>query len=242
VLERDDEFFFGRALVGLGRELRITERCLTDDLSRGPDAVFEDLQSLDIIRAFVRERRDKDIGSPLTGLTTQVPVGVLRHGHDHRGATWFDEDHDVVWLMAYRLHRSGKPDDFFPWVQDLDAREELFPTEADYEQLERDRADRFTKAILIECPQILKAAREAPDTEIARELGGEYAIAVTVEVADDLEAITIAFDLRTLQVVEHMPAILAALAPDPEGWEVVGRMPKRALRDTEQAFQYTGRS
>lgn len=142
--------------------------------------------------------------------------------------------------MAYRRHRSGEPDDFFPWVQELDKRGELFPGKADYEQLEHDRAERFAKAILIECPQVLKVARASPDTEIKRELGGEYAIAVTVEVADDLEAITIAFDLRTLQVVEHIPAILAALAPDAEGWEEVGRMPKRVLLDTEWAFQYTG--
>lgn len=239
MLARDAEFFHGRALVGLGRELRITERCLKEDLQRSSDARFEDLQGHDIVRAFVRERRDKGIGRPLTGLTTRLPVGVLSHGHDHRGATWFDEEAGVVWLMAYRRHRSGKPDDFFPWVQDLDSREELFPTEADYEQLEVDKAERFVKTVLIECPQILKAARATPEVEVNRELGGEYAIAVTVEVADDLQSITIAFDLRTLRIPEHKLAILAAFAPDPEGWEEVGAMPNRALLNTEQAYQYT---
>ena len=49
------------------------------------------------------------------------------------------------------------------------------------EQLELDRAERFTEAILVECPQVLKAAREAPETEIEADLGGGYEIAVTVE-------------------------------------------------------------
>lgn len=143
--------------------------------------------------------------------------------------------------MAYRLHRSGQPDDFFPWVQELDSKEGLFPTEADYEQLEIDKADRFAKTILIECPQLLKAARATPEVEVNWELGGEYTIGVTVEVADDLESMTVAFDLGTLRIPQHKWAILAAIAPDPDGWEEVGAMPNRALRATEQAYQYTSR-
>lgn len=241
MLAQEDEFFHGRFLVGPNRELRITERCLTEDLRRGPDAHLEDIQNHEIIRALVRERRDKDIGRPLTGLTTQLPVGVLAHGHDHRGATWFDEQHGVVWLMAYRLHRSGQPDDFFPLVQELDAQDQLFPTETDYERLELDRADRFVKSVLIESQQLLKAGRATPEVEVSRELGGAYAVAVTVEVADDLESITVAFDLRTLRIPEHKLAILAALVPA-GGWVEVDRMPSRALEHTEQAYQFTGPS
>jgi hypothetical protein len=141
VLAQQDEFFHGRSLVGPGRELRVAERCLTEDLGCRPDTGLEDIQNHEIVRALVRERRGKDIGRPLTGLVTQLPAGVLAHGHDHRGATWFDEQHDVVWLMAYRRHRSGEPDDFFPWVQTLDSQEQLFPTDTDYERLELERAD-----------------------------------------------------------------------------------------------------
>ncbi|MGI8727755.1 MAG: hypothetical protein ACR2K6_08790 [Solirubrobacterales bacterium] len=241
MLAKEDEFFHGRSLVCPGRELRITGRCLTVDLGRHAEASLEDIQGHDIVRALPRERRDKDIGRLLTGLVTSLPVGVLAHGHDHRGATWFDEDHGVVWLLAYRLHRSGQPDDFFPWAQQLDADEELFPTAADYERLELERAERFVKSVLIESQLLLKEARANREVEVSRALGGAYAVGVAVEVADDLESITVAFDLTTLRVPEHKAAILAVLAPTPD-WVEVDKMPIRGLRHTEQAYQYTSSS
>lgn len=241
MLAQEDEFFHGRSLVCPSRELRITGRCLVEDLGREPEVRLEDIQGHEIIRALARERRHKDIGRPLTGLTTSLPVGVLAHGHDHRGATWFDEGHGVVWLLAYRLHRSGQPDDFFPWAQELDKDEDLFPTEADYERLERERADRFVKSILIDSQRLLKKARATPEVEVNCALGGAYGVGVAVEVADDLESITVAFDLVTLRVPEHIAAILAALVPEPD-WVEVDAMPNRDLRYTEQAYQYTSSS
>jgi hypothetical protein len=47
----------------------------------------------------------------------------------------------------------------------------------------------------------------------------------------------VAFDLRSVGVQEHIPAILAALEADAE-WEFADRMPSRPLAHYEQAFSH----
>jgi hypothetical protein len=150
-------------------ELRVTERCLTEDLQERPRDdgeseprfKFEDLARHEIIKGFVAERCDKTISTrQVAPLTCGKPVWVLARGNDHRGATWYDEGNHVVWLLAAGKHRSGQADDFFPYCRGVDEDGRLLPTVGDYELLEIDRGYRFASAIRIEAPLVLRQARD----------------------------------------------------------------------------------
>lgn len=218
-------------------ELRVTERCLRDDLGQDPDAAFETYRELEIIRAFTSKRFDRTENTrEVSPLTCGRTVWVLARGHDHRGGTWFDEVERVVWLLAYGLHRSGAPDDFFPHCKDLDARGLLLPTGADYERLFRDRDQRFAWSITIEAPMLLKKARESGAEERAM-LGGAYGACIAVEAEPGIEATTIAFAAETMPF-EYVPIILAAFHGEVSEWEQAAEMPSRALRPDEIAFRH----
>jgi hypothetical protein len=214
-------------------DLRITERCLRDDLGRDAETAFADLVNLDIVKALVRERRFKTFGGrQVRPLTCGCEVWVVAHGNDHRGATWYDEANRVVWLLAYRLHRSGEDDDFFPYCKEIDAAGELMPTVADVTRLIRERDRWFVYALAIEAPRLLlKAQEDGPQRAV---IGGRYGVEVEVEVADDLQGITIAFDATTVPP-GLWQVILAAFHPDTD-WTQVTAMPSRALEQTEIAW------
>lgn len=218
-------------------ELRVTERCLRDDLGLDPGAEFESFLDIEIIRAFTDKRSDRTEDTrEVSPLTCGRPVWVLARGHDHRGGTWFDEQERVLWLLAYRRHRSGQPDDFFPYCKDLDARGLLLPTESDYERLFRDRDHRFAWSITIEAPVLLKQARESGQEERAM-LGGAYGACIAVEAEPGIEATTIAFAAETMPF-EYVALILAAFHGDVSEWEQAAEMPSRALRPDEIAFRH----
>lgn len=218
-------------------ELRVTERCLTDDLGQDPDADFERYRNLEIIRAFTDKRFERTENTrQVAPLTCGRTVWVLARGHDHRGGTWFDEDERVVWLLAYGRHRSGHEYDFFPYCKDLDARGLLLPTARDYERLVRDRDQRFAWSIAIEAPILLKKARESGVEERAM-LGGEHGACIAVEAEPEIEATTIAFAAETMPF-DYVPLILAAFHGDVAGWETAGEMPSRALHSDEIAFRH----
>jgi len=237
------EYFFGTALVLPDRELRITRRCLAEDLETGADGTFEGVASHPIVKAFARERRDKFAGSGLVEpLDSGRVVSVLRHQHEHRGGTWRDESHeDVIWLVAYGRHESGMPGDFFPYCKGLDHASVLLPTEEDYEALYRDRDLRLARMLTVDPPLLLKRARESGKEERAQ-VGGRFGTSVAVEIADDLEAISVAFDTRAENFYRTLPVILAAFVPTAsfEDWDDLERMPKRDLHDYEIGFSYTG--
>lgn len=110
-------------------ELRVTARCLDEDLNAAPDASFEAISGLEIVKAFVKGRSTQSTSSrQVSPLTCGRDVWRLAYGHDHRGATLHDPEGEVIWLVAYGRHRSGQKDDFFPKCKALDAEERLLPT------------------------------------------------------------------------------------------------------------------
>src|SRR4051794_4167251 len=120
--------FVGAAYICEEWELRVTRRCLTEDLGRATDTTLEAIQDVEIVKAFIKKRSDRtDDRSQITPLTCGEDVWVLARGNDHRAATWYDEHEQVVWLLAYGLHRSGETDDFFPYCKGIDADDRLLP-------------------------------------------------------------------------------------------------------------------
>src|SRR4051794_6987639 len=115
--------------ISVDWELRITRRCLEDDLGADADRAFDDSLARDVIvKAFKREHEFKAEGAKqVSPLSSGDTVWRLAHQHDHRGAAWYDEANAVIWLCGYRLHQSGAPDDAFPYFKDLDANGLLLP-------------------------------------------------------------------------------------------------------------------
>jgi hypothetical protein len=65
---------------------------------------LEDLLGVEIVKAFIARRRERhDNTREVTPLTSEKTVWRLARGHDHRGATWYDQDEKVIWLLAYEV-------------------------------------------------------------------------------------------------------------------------------------------
>ncbi len=194
--------------------------------------MFADSRAHPIVRAFENQRAANPVGTrtvgPAAGDLTVYRLGL---GNDHRGATWHDQGERVVWLCAYRLHRSGEEDDAFPYFHELIAAGVLLPTEDDYAALFDDRGRRFTETLYEDALQLLSRARSTPGAEQVGILGGEKTAAVLVEVVDTLEEIYVAFStvgMDASQVVMILGAFdVEAAFSD---WDLVATFPTRPLR------------
>jgi hypothetical protein len=218
-------------------ELRVTERCINEDLGRKSDALFSDLLSVPIIKAFVSKRCDRtDDTRQVNDVRCKVPIWVLARGDDHRGGTLYDEQNKVLWLVASGRHRSGEPDDFFPYCAGIDREGRLLPTETDYERLFDERAERFVYQMRVEAPLLLQAAAASPGTEVSGTLGGRFGVGVTIEVDDDLQVTTVAIQVGEAPW-EQLMLVLAAIHAD-EAWEPIDGMPHRELEAGEMAWAH----
>lgn len=221
----------GRSLLcEAGHELRVTRRCVSEDLGHEPDATFAELLAYDIVQAFCAERHNKVRGSNTVGPAAGAKTAtVLRRGNDHRGATWYDESENVVWLCGYARHRSGEPDDAFPYFQSLIVADRLLPDEDDDVALIEDRADRFALVVGPESEALLAEARNDPGVEKRALIGTTQPVGLLVHVVETLEetfvALTGTSDIAQIQV------LLVALYPTRafEDWEYADALPTRSL-------------
>jgi len=229
----------GGAYICKEWELRVTARCLDEDLNASEEADFDAILGLEIVKAFVKDRASQSTGArQVTPLTCGLPVYRLAYGNDHRGATLHDEVDAVIWLLAYGRHRSGKPGDFFPVCKGLDADGRLLPTADDYERMYTERTNRFVAAVAHEAPVVLCEARAA-EGEYECTVGGELAVRLSIEVDEEMDAtaITVAFMAESLETLDQAKLLLAALSPGK--WDEIGGMPSRPLSSGEMAFTIT---
>ena len=117
----------GSYLAIAGCDIRVTSRCLAEDLGRDDASPLEGLAGLPIIRGLCgKHDRDPsfvDTVGPAAGART---LGTLQYGNGHRGAVWLDRPNNGFWLCAHRLHRSGTADDAFPFFMSLLALDQLY--------------------------------------------------------------------------------------------------------------------
>lgn len=113
------------------------------------------------------------------------------HAGRWRGATWYDRENNVVWLLAGRFHRSGAANDAYPYFKGLDADGRLCPTEEDYELLFREQARSFADDVLHQAPRIMEEARRRSPEEVKAVLG-TVPVSVAVEREDGMEFIFLA--------------------------------------------------
>jgi hypothetical protein len=225
----------GGNYVCKGWELRVTKRCLEDDLNADDDAPFDSILGLHVVKAFVKDRQEVTYGTrQVSPIECRPEVWVLAQGDRHRGATIYDPEQEIVWLIAYGKHESGSPKDFFPYCKGLAKTGTLLPTEEDYEGLLADRGSHFAEAVRIEAPMLLLVASRT-EGEHRCTVGGSLGAGLCVEVstAPDATAITVAFFATEVEWEQGL-TLLAAI--NPGKWDPVPRMPSRDLEDGEVAF------
>lgn len=222
-----------------GHQLRVTCRCIREDLGVGePPIQFDDLIRHPIVGALQSKRAVETLGPKTVGADAgDLSLYHLGMGDDHRGATWWDSTSEVVWLCAYGLHRSGEPDDAFQYFQQLIAAERIYPTPEDYEWLEVDLAEGFAVRVGPDAQHLLEAAMGQPGQEIAGTVGG-IAIGIYVEVVETLHETFVIFNLRETADPNIHSLVLAGFYPqkDWNEWHYVQALPHRALRAGEFAY------
>jgi hypothetical protein len=225
--------------------LRITERCLVEDLGASVDD-GDDLDALanknPIVRAFIDRRSQSPTGQEtVEGLTARIVAFSLHSGED-RGLTWHHEPGDTVWLLAAAFHRSGKRDDAYPYFRQLGADHRLLPTKGDIERLVASRNRNFARVLIEDVPKIIENMRRRPGQIFGGALGERVPIRAVWE-DDDPPLLTVAISQRLLPGELPVPAgyqlaIAAAFLPDADpnqlsfAWELAGH----PLRSDEIAY------
>ncbi len=225
----------GGFLCTAGHELRLTSRCLLENLARAVDTPFVDLLEIPIVSALVGKRGGATIGSktvgPAAGDRTLYHLG---QGNDHRGATWFDAENGVVWLCAYRHHRSGTQADAFPYFRELIADGRMMPVRSDYEQLAADRTARSAREAIRDAQPILAKARRRPGNEVRGTVSFE-SVGVVVEVIETMTETYVALSMLRI-TPKILQLVLLGFYPDRDydEWQPGRPYPARRL-DADRA-------
>lgn len=138
-------------------DLRLTQRCLTEDLRQPATAPADAGAHVDrhpLIRAFVKERGQTTHGPDPLKCAWEVgaPVFTIHHGTS-RGATWHHEEVNVVWLLGIADAHD------YDHLCDLAEDELLMPTAEDVDRLLADRAPSFAEALTEDVPALIEMAR-----------------------------------------------------------------------------------
>jgi hypothetical protein len=204
-----------------------------------PTVEFTAAAAHPIVQALENQRSANPRGGKTVGPGAgERTIYRLGYGDDHRGASWFDEANHVVWLCAYRLHRSGEPDDAFPYFHELIRSGGIWPNEEDYEALFLDRDRRFVETLSQDAQTLLARARLNPGVEQTGVIGGEETTGVLVEVIETLEDTYVVFSLAEKDYT-RIVLILEAFYPSNtfNDWEPVSTLPTRTLRQDEACYR-----
>ena len=172
----------------------MTIRCLDEDLegTTAEDA-YRPVGELDndVVRKFISMRSQDPKGVEKVHPLEHASEVYTLHAGEWRGATWHDREHDTVWLLAGRFHRSGKAEDAYPYFKGLDADRRLLPTAEDYELLFSIQAGSFVDDVMGKAPRLLEEARGRSPAEV-QAFVGTVPISVAVVIEDGIEFVYLA--------------------------------------------------
>jgi hypothetical protein len=135
-----------------------------------------------MVEAFRHQRSQLPVGQEaIQGLTSNIIAFSLHAGED-RGLTWHHEQAGIVWLLASRFHRSGNPEDAYPYFRDLDKRGVLLPTRADLAAWARSQVPTLARSLLSDVPRLRKEAVANPGAVVRGTIGGRIAVRVVQDV------------------------------------------------------------
>jgi hypothetical protein len=133
------------------------------------------------------QKRILSIGSPM--------VFRLRVS-DERGATWVDENLNVVWLCAVQRREEGSDDDAFAWFAGLHGSGQLLPTDDDRLRDDAEAVLRFHKTLTSDLLQLVDSALADVERELNVDLGEWLPCRVLVRDGDSLQEIWCALSTR----------------------------------------------
>ncbi|MGQ0826440.1 MAG: hypothetical protein ACT4OX_15655 [Actinomycetota bacterium] len=227
--------------------LQLTRRAL-DDLALDVDAhaglpADELTDRHPMIAAFVERRSQSPEGQEAIQLPASRAIVFSLHAGRWRGLTWAEPEIGVVWLLGAGYHRSGDHGDAYAELKRRDEVDALFPTEADYFDLEPDPAD-YVAAVARDAPSLMQQAREHVGEETAGELGGALNVSVLIEAGDAGDEVWIGFAMPPKTSIPPMPewllVALAALLPDADISDVdfAAQFPRRGNRKAEVVIHW----
>lgn len=194
---------------------RPTIRCLTQDLGIGLPGLDVDLGE-DILDALIEELRrvapESPKGQKRVLSIDDPPVYRIRVS-THRGATWVDEDHRIVWLCAARRREDGSAKDAYAWFADLHAKGELLPNDDDRLRDRAEAAIRLQRRCTVELLEVFDRAHDEVGTEQTANLSGWLPCRMVVIGEGDVEEIWCALGIMAVDgtgVIEEMRDLLFA--------------------------------
>lgn len=188
--------------------LGVTRRCLEEDLELPPRTNWRAIAH-PVLRAFVERRGQEPIGSERIAEVSaylKAPIYSLHVG-TRRPATWYDQDEQVVWLLAV-----GKSHDY-DHLRRLAEQDRLLPTVDDYEHLEADvPAAAFAAALFADVEQLVTAARQQPDRIVVGSVAQRIPVRLCIETSDSRKLVVAISRRLILGDVELPPDWLTAVA------------------------------
>lgn len=134
-----------------------------------------------------------------------------RYAGRWRGLTWHEQDLAIVWLLAGRYHRSGEQDDSYPHFRRL-SKQQLLPTEADYERVFDCEAHAFVESVVKDVRAISQEVGERPGEIVSGRVAGRIAVRAVGQGADLQVAVKMQLYLGTQQVPAEWLMIVLATA------------------------------
>jgi hypothetical protein len=199
-------------------QLAATARCITRDLGLGVQLVTlsPEAQATEhpLLAAFFEKRRESPQGQEtVEGLQAKIVAYSLHTGR-WRGLTWHEREVGIVWLLAGRYHRSGERDDSYPHFRAL-SKDQLLPTEADYERVFEKEAGAFAETVLDDVNALRTEAVEHPGEIASGRIGNR--IATRVAYVDG--TLQVALGMQLFPGDDPIPAdwmivVLAAFFPE----------------------------
>ena len=180
------------------RRARPTIRCLTEDLGLILPWVGDvDLGELD--DPWLDELRRIAPTSPQAQkriLSITQPLVYRLRISSGRGATWVDEEHDIVWLCAVHRREEGSDNDAYAWFARLHAETQLLPSDDDRLRDRVEAVIRLQQGLTAELVQLLDDALSQNGSELNADLGDYLPCRVLVLDHGGIEEIWCALSVR----------------------------------------------
>jgi hypothetical protein len=148
------------------RRARPTVRCLVDDLGIEIPGLDVDVGEID--HPLLEEVRRLTPTSPKGQkriLAIDRPLIYRVRVSEYRGATWVDDERDIVWLCAARRRQEGSDEDAYSYFEDLHEQGNLLPADDDYLRDRAEAAIRLQRGLTAELLALVDQALATQGTE-----------------------------------------------------------------------------